>query len=192
MLKRETDAHELLKSLFKEEAVMLCPECEYDNIPGVDECANCGAPLTSSDGLLSELERSIIESPVSVLNSKSPVTVLAHVTVRHAIKTMNAMRVGCVLVQESGEIVGIFTERDVLNRVTIDLSALDRPVREMMTPAPETVQLDDSVAYALHAMTVNGYRHLPVADDQGHAVGVISARDILRLIASQFAATGTS
>lgn len=171
---------------------MLCPECEHDNIPGVDECANCGAPLTSSDALLSELEQSMIELPVSVLSSKSPVTVSADMSARQAIDTMNALRVGCVLVQESGAIVGIFTERDVLNRVTVDLNALDRPVRDIMTPSPETVQLDDSVAYALHAMTVNGYRHLPVADDQGHAVAVISARDVLRLIASQLTAAGSS
>lgn len=171
---------------------MLCPECEHDNIPGVDECANCGASLTSNDALLSELERSIIELPVSVLGSRSPVTVSVDVHARQAIDTMNALRVGCVLVQESGAIVGIFTERDVLNRITVDLSALERPVREVMTPSPETVQLDDSVAYALHAMTVNGYRHLPVADDQGNAVAVISARDMLRLIASQLMAEETA
>uniref|UniRef100_A0A7C4LN60 CBS domain-containing protein n=1 Tax=Schlesneria paludicola TaxID=360056 RepID=A0A7C4LN60_9PLAN len=164
---------------------MICPECEHDNIPGVDECANCGSPLTSDAEALSELELSITQHPISALGGKPPLTVSAEDSVRDAIARMNAARVGCVLVEEQGSIVGIFTERDVLNRVTPDLGTLDRPVREVMTRSPETVQQDDSVAYALHAMSVNGYRHLPVADERGRAVAIISARDVLRLFASR-------
>jgi CBS domain-containing protein len=166
---------------------MLCPECQYDNISGVDECANCGSALGSFDQSLSELERSITSEPVSSMPAHLPVTVSATDSARDAIACMNSRHIGCVLVEQDGAVVGIFTERDVLNRVTSDLSALDRPVSEVMTPNPETVHEDETVAYALHAMSVHGYRHLPVANDQGQAISIISARDVLRLLSDRFA-----
>jgi len=166
---------------------MLCPECQYDNISGVDECANCGSALGSFDESLSELELSITSEPVSSIPTHLPVTVAATDSARDAIACMNRLRIGCVLVEQDGAIVGIFTERDVLNRVTGNLAALDRAVSEVMTPNPETIHEDDTVAYALHAMSVQGYRHLPVANDSGQAISIISARDILHLLADRFA-----
>jgi CBS domain-containing protein len=166
---------------------MLCPDCQCDNIPGVDECANCGSPLGEFDAPLSELELSLTSEPVSSLPLHPPVTVDAGETTRAAIACMNTRKIGCVLVEQAGAVVGIFTERDVLNRVTINPATLDRPVAEVMTPNPETVHEDETIAYALHAMSVNGYRHLPVADDAGQAISIISARDILRLLSRRFA-----
>jgi CBS domain-containing protein len=166
---------------------MICPNCELDNIAGADECSNCGLPLAPLDGPLTDLEISIVSRPVASVPSKSPITVGAAVTARSAIARMNAEKIGCLLVEDGGSIVGIFTERDVLNRITGNLAALDRPVSEVMTASPEIIHEDDSVAYALHAMSVNGYRHLPIADDSGNAVGLLSARDLLRLFAEQFA-----
>jgi len=166
---------------------MICPECEHDNIAGTDTCDNCGSPLAPLDAPLSDLELSITSHPVSIMPSKTPIAVPASDTARSAIARMNAERIGCVLVEQDGAIVGIFTERDVLNRITGNLSKLDGPVADVMTPSPEIIHQDDTVAYALHAMSVNGYRHLPVADDNGNALGMISARDILRLLAVRFA-----
>jgi CBS domain-containing protein len=88
---------------------------------------------------------------------------------------------------DGARLAGIFTERDVLNRVSPDRSALDQPVSQHMTANPMVLRINDSIAYALHAMSVNGYRHLPVVDEDGHAVSIISARDVLRLLAVRFA-----
>src|SRR5262245_43087306 len=110
---------------------MLCPECQYDNISGVDECANCGSALGSFDPSLSELELSITSEPVSSMPMHTPVTVQAGETARDAVACMNELCIGCVLVENEGAVVGIFTERDVLNRVTGNLAALDRPVSEV-------------------------------------------------------------
>ena len=96
--------------------------------------------------------------------------------------------VGCLLVvDDSGDLVGIFTERDVLNRFSADLSRLPDPVGEFMTANPTTVSQDDSIAYALHAMELGGYRHLPVVDTDDRPIGIISVRDILRFLCVRFA-----
>jgi CBS domain-containing protein len=56
-----------------------------------------------------------------------------------------------------------------------------RPLRDFMTPAPETVRPEDALAFALHKMDSGGYRHLPVVKD-GLPLGMVSVRDMLRHI----------
>jgi len=166
---------------------MICPDCGHDNIDGIDACEECGQSLTSLQELGSDLERAITSHPVRTLAPKKPVTVPAGAAVREAVDEMVRHRIGCLLVEEGGKVAGIFTERDVLNRVLTEGASLESPVSEFMTASPETISLTDSIAYALHAMSVGGYRHLPVAGDGGEAVGIISARDLLRYLSIRFA-----
>jgi CBS domain-containing protein len=97
------------------------------------------------------------------------------------------IRKSAVCSWSTNELVGVFTERDVLNKVTVDLTNLDRPVSDFMTTSPETITQRDSIAYAMHAMDIGGYRHMPVVDDHAKPVGVISVRDILRFLCIRFA-----
>ncbi|MCA9078239.1 MAG: CBS domain-containing protein [Planctomycetaceae bacterium] len=166
---------------------MICPHCGHDNIPGADACEACLQPLSGLDLPASELERAITEHYVRTLVPKKPVTVPSTVTVQDAIDTMVDNRIGCLLVEEDGQITGVFTERDVLNRVLSDRANLASSVSEFMTASPETVSFTDSIAYAMHAMSVGGYRHLPVAGEAGDALGIISARDLLRYLSIRFA-----
>lgn len=166
---------------------MICPDCRYDNIPGVDVCEQCGQPLVAFDNSGSELEQSITRHDVDVLCPKTPIAVDASSTVREAVAEMVARKIGCLLVQQDGELVGIFTERDVLNRISGDLSLLDQPVSEFMTRTPATITPRDSIAYALQTMGLGGYRHLPVVADDGRPRGIISIRDILRFLCVRFA-----
>lgn len=166
---------------------MNCPDCNFENIAGADLCEKCGQPLSRFELSASEVERSIIVHPVSVLAIKSPVSFAPGASVRRAVDEMIRQRIGCVLVVDGGALVGIFTERDVLNRVSPDPARLDRPISEFMTPTPETLRTSDSIAYALHTMSVHGLRHLPIVDDAGRAVSIVSIRDVLRLLAVRFA-----
>jgi CBS domain-containing protein len=166
---------------------MNCPDCSYDNIPGADICEKCGQPLSRFELSASEMERSIISHPVSVLAVKAPVSVAPGQTVRSAVDAMLKHRIGCVLVVDGGKLTGIFTERDVLNRISPQPGALDQPIAGFMTPTPETLRTGDSIAYALHTMSVHGLRHLPVVDADGKAVSIVSIRDVLRLLAVRFA-----
>lgn len=167
---------------------MNCPDCGHDNISGVDLCEQCGASLTALQAPVSAVERSITRHAIGEIATKHPLSVPAFASVRAVIRQMAEARIGCVLVEEEGSAIGIFTERDILNRILPDRSTLDDPVTAHMTPSPETVSEDDSIAYALHLMSVGGYRHLPVANAAGQAAAIVSARDILRFLAIRFAA----
>jgi len=167
---------------------MLCPDCGFDNIEGMDNCEACGQPLVTLDPSGGELEQSISRHSIAVLCPKAPLTIGPSEPVSTAIETMCEHHVGCLLiVDEAGDLVGIFTERDVLNRFSADRSRLHNPVGEFMTADPVTVSQDDSIAYALHAMDLRGYRHLPVVDADDRPIGIISVRDILSFLCVRFA-----
>lgn len=157
---------------------MICPDCGHDNIEGMDSCDTCGQPLSGVGIETSALESVLADQAVAALEPKQPLMVDAATTVQDAVSQMGAHRIGCLLVGQNGSLAGILTERDVLNKAQ-DLS---RPVAELMTPQPDTVTVDDSIAYALHAMHLGGYRHIPVVDDQDCPVGIISVRDVLRFL----------
>ena len=166
---------------------MLCPLCDFDNIDGVDLCESCGQPLVEFDPTGSDLEQSITRHSVDVLCPKEPVAVAPTAPVRDAVQRMVANKIGCLLVVDRGELIGVFSERDVLNKIASNLERLDRPVGEFMTPSPASLIKQDSIAYALHLMKLGGYRHLPVVNEAGKPIGIISIRDILRFLCIRFA-----
>ena len=95
-------------------------------------------------------------------------------------KRMVAKDVGAVLVFDEGAICGILTERDVLRAVAdgIDDATL---VRDRMTANPETLDADDTTEHAAVLMIHGGFRHLPVVEE-GDVVGVLSIRDLMRVV----------
>ncbi len=129
----------------------------------------------------------ILTEPIRGLGFREPICIRPDTTVRVATTAMNDAHVGCVLVTEGDRLIGILTERDILKKVVGQLD-LDSPVGQIMTPNPETVGMDDGIAYALNKMHIGGYRHIPVLDRQGRPVGVVSIRDVVRFIVSLFPA----
>jgi CBS domain-containing protein len=103
------------------------------------------------------------------------------------VEEMKARGRGCALVEEDGHLVGIFTERDLLNRVDHhDPSWRDQPVRAVMTPHPMVGRPDDSLAEAVRLLEQGRRRHLPIVDAHGHVLGLVSIRDVMTYIASRF------
>jgi CBS domain-containing protein len=100
---------------------------------------------------------------------------------------MSAKGRGAVLVEDGGALVGIFTERDLLNRIDYSDALWSHVVvRDVMTPHPMVIRPDDSLSEALRRLTQGHRRHLPVVDERGHVLGLISIRDILTHIAERF------
>jgi CBS domain-containing protein len=100
---------------------------------------------------------------------------------------MSAKGRGAVLVEDAGALVGIFTERDLLNRVDYSDALWSHVVvRDVMTPHPMVIRPDDSLSEALRRLIQGHRRHLPVVDERGHVLGLISIRDILTHIAGRF------
>ena len=90
------------------------------------------------------------------------------------------------MVCEGDRVVGIFTQRDVLYRTALEDLPPDTPVSEVMSDRPVTVSLDKDLADAIEAMVEGVYRHIPVVDESGTQVGMLSSRVILRFIADHF------
>jgi len=164
---------------------MICPTCLHDNVPGAEECSNCSGDLTQLDRptASNKVERSLMEDPVAVLQPRQPLTLQPIATVAEAMRTMLAQDVGALLVVDgTGKLVGIFSERDLLTKVAgIHSDYADRPLADFMTAEPETLNPEDTLAFALHKMDVGGYRHMPLLQE-GRPTGVISVRDIMRHI----------
>ncbi len=122
-----------------------------------------------------------------VATMKPAVCVAPETPLRVAIDHMKEKGVGCVLVQRDTKLVGIFTERDVLVRVVGAGVDIDRtPVEALMTPDPESLSPDDRVSYALNKMTIGGFRHIPVVDDDDRPVGIVSMRNVVNYVVDVF------
>ena len=128
----------------------------------------------------------VLETPVSELMGRDPLVVDADATVVAAVNAMNERHTGCVLVQKEGKLVGILTERDLLRKVIFREGNRNWKVSAVMTRHPETLPPDASVAYALNKMSVDGYRHIPIVDRAGKAIGVLSVRDIVDRVVDFF------
>ena len=114
-----------------------------------------------------------------IIKDQEPLTAPAQMTVGEAARLMKQSQCGAVMVVEDGKLVGIFTERDALFKVSAEgRDAQTTRLFEVMTSTPHTIHPDKSFADALHLMHVNNFRHVPVVED-GRPVGMVSARDAL-------------
>jgi CBS domain-containing protein len=134
------------------------------------------------------LEAAGLQRTIGELSTlQSAITCEPSATVRQAIEIMQRERIGCILVVDQDRLMGVFTERDVLTKVAAQEVDIDRRrVDELMTPDPECLGIDNELVYALNQMSVSGYRHIPLVDNQGRQTGVVSMRDIIDYLASLF------
>ena len=109
-----------------------------------------------------------------VIQVRSTDSVLSVVTL------LAEQRIGCVPVVDDGQVVGIFSERDLVYRVATEgAAALERPVAEVMTAPAITIDDDTPVMAGLSLMTKRRIRHLPVMDG-GTMVGFVSIGDMVK------------
>jgi len=90
------------------------------------------------------------------------------------------------LVVSGEDLIGIFTDRDVLTRVAGNPETLDKPIDKVMTPNPITISPDASAADALRLMDDNHVRNLPAVDVDGHIVGNMTHHTIINYLASRY------
>ena len=133
----------------------------------------------------------VFNDTIGVLSPATPVCLPESATVADAAQRMREARQAAVLVVDAaGRLAGIFTERDLLTRVVgrgLDPRAATLAVT--MTPDPEVLSLRDRVAYAVHSMSVAGYRTLPLVDAERRPVGIVTVSDVIRWLAGLFPAT---
>ncbi len=100
-------------------------------------------------------------------------------TVLEAARFMTEHNIGAVPVLRNGELAGIFSERDIMNRVVASgRTPAYTAVAEVMTPNPRAVSVDERVEECLFIMREFGFRHLPIVDGKD-LKGLVSLRDVL-------------
>ncbi|UCE86915.1 MAG: CBS domain-containing protein [Deltaproteobacteria bacterium] len=133
----------------------------------------------------------LLAEPLNTLPQRPPIVFSASHTVAEAMAAMQQQRRGSVLVTEDGtqqtRLIGIFTDRDALLRVIgHGRNPAQLPLSEVMTPEPESLPGDATVAWVLNRMAFSGFRHVPVVDADGSPLFVISVRDVVQFLAEYF------
>lgn len=101
--------------------------------------------------------------------------------VRDVARKMSDKNIGAIAVLDSGKLVGIFSERDLMTRVVAPgLNPDDTPVAKVMTKALVAARPEEEIDSALQKMQSLGCRHLPVVDE-GTLIGMLSLRDLLKI-----------
>jgi CBS domain-containing protein len=136
-----------------------------------------------------ELARNLRVESVCRLRPTLPLQVAPEQPVADAVALMRRHRVGCVLVCSQGRVVGLFTERDLLRRILAAGLPLTTTMAACMTPDPVVVDAKESIRAAVRRMEEGGYRHLPVVDESGRPVGVLSVKRIVHYLVEHFPGT---
>lgn len=132
-----------------------------------------------------EIRGAFLNDTIAALEPATPICLRETATVAEAVARMLERRqAGVLIVDAAGRLTGIFTERDVLTRVAgVARDATRTALHEVMTPNPEALSPTDRIAYAVHSMSVAGYRTVPLVDAERRPVGVVTVGDVIRWLA---------
>ncbi|HEX5062912.1 MAG TPA: CBS domain-containing protein [Kofleriaceae bacterium] len=93
----------------------------------------------------------------------------------------------CVLIVDGDQLAGIFTSRDFLNRVAaLRKDPQKLALGDVMTPSPRTLRPRDGVAFAINWMAIEGFRNVPIVDDNSAILGVLTVWDVMRHLDAVF------
>ncbi len=116
------------------------------------------------------------------------VTIDISCSVNEAIDMLLANNIGAAPVVEDGYLRGIFSERDVLNRIlNKQVGDLDNArVKQFMILEPQTAKPEDSLSTAVLYMARGHYRHVPIVDAENRPIGMVSIRDVISYLVEEF------
>ncbi len=103
-------------------------------------------------------------------------------SVQDTLDVMKKFECSCVIVQDRGKAVGIFSARDVLHKVARDPSSRPKPITAYMTAGLRKVYANDCPAKAVNLMAVGGFRHIPVLDVDDNVVGILAPRRMTQFL----------
>lgn len=122
------------------------------------------------------------EVSVSRLDISGFVRSSADTSIAEVLKLLRTTKVSAVLVVDGDELLGIFTERDVLIKIAGNPETWQRPVADFMTRNPHVMPSDLSVNEALLLMTEGHYRNMPILDAEGRVVGNLQQHEVIRFL----------
>jgi CBS domain-containing protein len=115
---------------------------------------------------------------VRAVTTEGVVTSAADETLLEAAETMAEYEVGCLPVMRGDDLIGIFTERDLVKAIADGARPDEATIGQYMTDTPATVPIEAELKDAAGLMLAAGVRHLPVVDGEA-VVGMVSIRDVV-------------
>src|SRR5947199_5204745 len=119
------------------------------------------------------------DQKVSVLPTGDYVAVSRFTPLGHTIEAMKKDEGGCVIITDDGRVAGIFTERDLLTRVSGEEVDLQTPIEQWMRKDVQTLSSDATIGEAVRLMNERSFRNIPLVDN-GLLRGSISVFDIIK------------
>ena len=135
----------------------------------------------SAKTLFADVKVSQLHLPEAILvNPKTPLS--------QAIEQMKKSESGCILICEAKKLRGLFTERDLLNRVLGQPVEMNAPIEHFMAPDPVTLLEDAFLVHVVDLMDEKGFRHIPLVNRSGEVKGLVSVTQIITYLAEHFPA----
>ncbi len=146
-------------------------------------------PIKNYDGPLyaDALERSLAEDTLEVMSIRPFKAIPPTTPIEEAMRLMVEMDIACLMITEKNKLVGIFSERNVLDHVAFDFEKMrHRPIREAMTPEPVALHITDTPGKALNLMAIGGFRHVPILDMEDKVTGILGPRRVTAYLQHYF------
>lgn len=125
---------------------------------------------------------------INKIMTKSPMTISKTKTIKQAAMLMKKAKVGALPVIEKKEIIGIITERDILNNVIVkDILPSTVKVGDIMTTSVVTIAGGLPYYEALSVMSLNKIKKVLVIDNKGELSGILTETDVLKLFSKMWA-----
>jgi len=131
----------------------------------------------------------VLRVPIKHINVREAICFTPETMLQRVVEVMREKRTGAVLViaEDTRDILGIFSERDLLLRVAgRGWNFQQHAIGEVMSKSPECMTPRDKVGAAINKMMVKGYRHIPIICEKGKPFGMLSVRDILMFLCEHF------
>ncbi|AOF82487.1 CBS domain protein [Methyloversatilis sp. RAC08] len=141
------------------------------------QCFIAPEPTVVADAHQAQPGLNLLPTSVRALIKRSPITLPPDTSIRDAAKLMSEQRVSSVLIVSQGRLSGVVTDRDLRNRVIAQGTDTSRPLSDIATPQPLTMDVRDPAFEALLLMTRHNIHHVPITDGDA-LVGVITATDL--------------
>lgn len=132
------------------------------------------------------VETNLKQEKIMYLDLSEFCSVGSGTSVRDTVAAMRAGKTNAAFILKDGELVGIFTDRDVLHKVVQHPEIWDDPIDEHMTGTPSTLSPEDSAKSALQLMDEGHFRNVPVVDSAGKIHGNVSHYAFIKFLADGF------
>ena len=113
--------------------------------------------------------------------TKDVLTISGGDSIRDAAKLMHDKKISSLLIVDGEKPAGIITERDIVSAIGEGMDSNTAKVADIMTKDPVTIKTTENPLTAKKIMFEHNFRHMPVVDDDGKLVGIISLRDLIRI-----------